>query len=359
VPTADKLPADVSLAASAGNDLYVAGMHQGIARITPDGRRAVAGSQLVGDAQRLYVACASRVRCYAVTDGPRAWLTDGDSYQSTRLGEPESATPLALASDAQGTTFAIARDGESTGLVITRLPAGLKAPVETDWQPLHKIALELPPKSTPIVSFAAVSGGNTLWLGLRVTGADGSDSGHGAVEIDLGNGHAVQHRPRRPNEKTPAEALPLPTSLTGILFDSGATYYASLSGVSRWQEGQLRTWNENDGLASESVHAIARGSDGAIWAATSQGLARFDGTNWLPLGATDLVTSGLARDGKGRVWVATAKGLRLLPPDAAGTDADPARAPVMVEGDMRDVEADRFGRIWAMSTSSIALVEPK
>ena len=33
--------------------------------------------------------CASAARCYVVTDGPRAWLTDGDSYQPTRLGEPE------------------------------------------------------------------------------------------------------------------------------------------------------------------------------------------------------------------------------------------------------------------------------
>jgi hypothetical protein len=359
VPTPDQLPADVTMAASAGNDLYVGCKRMGVARATADGPRYLPGSQLVGDARRLYVACASRVHCVVVTDGPRAWLTDGDRYQPTRLGEPETATPLALATDAQGTTYAIARDAESSALVITRLASGLRAPVETDWQPLPKIALDLPPKTTPTVSFAAVSAANTLWLGLRVTDADGIDTGYGAAEIELGNGHAVQHRPRRPGEKAPAEALPLPSSLTGILFDSGATYYASLSGVSRWQEGQLRTWNENDGLASESVHAIARGSDGAVWAATSGGLARFDGQNWLPLGTTELATRGLARDGKGRIWVATSKGLRALPPDAAGTGADPALAPIVVPGDMRDVAVDKFGRIWAMSTTSIALVEPK
>ena len=68
---------------------------------------------------------------------------------------------------------------------------------------------------------------------------------------------------------------------------------------------------------------------------------------------------GLARDGKGRIWVATSKGLRALPPDAAGTGADPALAPIVVPGDMRDVAVDKFGRIWAMSTTSIALVDPK
>ncbi|HXU03180.1 MAG TPA: hypothetical protein VN903_19575 [Polyangia bacterium] len=358
VPTADKLAPDVTVAASAGNDLFVGSARMGVARATPDGPRYLAGSQLVGDAQRLYLACAARTRCYAVTEGPRAWLTDGATYQTTRLGEPEAATPLALVTDAQGTIYAVAREAESPGLVITRLAPGVRAPVETDWQPLHKIALELPAKSAPTVSFAAVSGANTMWLGLRVTGADGADSGFGAVEIELGNGHAVQHRPYGANEHAAPESLPLPSSLTGILFDSGATYYASLAGVSRWQEGQLRTWSENDGLASEMVHAIARGSDGAIWAATSEGVARFDGQNWLPLGTTALATRGLAKDGAGRIWVATGKGLRVLPADAAG-GTDPGVAPVIVEGDMRDVAADRFGRIWGMSTSAIALVEAK
>jgi hypothetical protein len=31
--------------------------------------------------------------------------------------------------------------------------------------------------------------------------------------------------------------------------------------------------------------------------------------------------------------------------------------PTVLAGDMRDVAADRFGRIWAMSTTSIALVQ--
>ena len=171
----------------------------------------------------------------------------------------------------------------------------------------------------------------------------------------LGRIHAISEKVKEARV-VPASFAVLPEGgLAEMVYDpeSGRTTFAV------WQEGQLRTWNENDGLASESVHGIGRGSDGAIWAATSQGIARFDGTNWLPLGTTELLTTGLARDGKGRLWVATAKGLRALPPDAAGTDADPARAPVMVEGDMRDVATDRFGRIWAMSTTSIALVEPK
>ena len=83
------------------------------------------------------------------------------------------------------------------------------------------------------------------------------------------------------------------------------------------------------------------------------------GQNWRPLGTTELVTRGLATDGTGRVWIATGKGLRMLPAGAAAPAADPGAAPVVLAGDMRDVATDRFGRIWAMSTSSIALVEAK
>ena len=159
-------------------------------------------------------------RCYVVTDGPRAWLTDGDSYQPTRLGEPEAATPLALASDAQGTTFAIARDAESNGLVITRLPrrpAGARR---------DRLAAAAQGRARAAAQDHAdrcrsrpSRAGTRCGSACASTGEDGNDSGYGAVEIDLGNGHAVQHRPRRANEKVPAEALPLPTSLTGILFD--------------------------------------------------------------------------------------------------------------------------------------------
>ena len=354
IPTGDKLPPDVTVAAAGGDELVVGSAHMGAARAGRNvdaGPRFIPGSQLVGDASRLFLACVSRARCYAITGGPRAWLTDGDRYEETRVGEPAEAVPLALTSDAQGGVYAIAAEPPPGGLAIMKYAAA-GAGGKPDWQNLHKVALELPAKTAARVSFAAISPANTLWIGLRAVSGDGRDVGIGAMEIELGNGHAVQHGPQK--GKRAAEALPLAASLTGILFDSGATYYASLAGVSRFQEGQLRSWNENEGLASELVHAIARGPDGAIWAATSEGLARFDGKDWRPLGSTELAVRGLAIDGKSRAWVATSKGLRML------TGAtDPAAARVIVPGEMRDVVADRFGRVWAMSNTSIAFVDEK
>ena len=47
-------------------------------RAPTPGARIIAGSELVGDAERFTVACARTMRCLVVTDGPHAWQTDGD-----------------------------------------------------------------------------------------------------------------------------------------------------------------------------------------------------------------------------------------------------------------------------------------
>ncbi len=188
-----------------------------------------------------------------------------------------------------------------------------------------------------------------LGLGRR------DDVGYGAIEIDLQTGLSVQHRPRGPGETAPVEALPLPADLNGVLFDSGAIWFASLSGVARFQQGQLSTWGEAEGLASELCWGLARDSEGAIWAATSEGIARFDGKSWHPAAGAKLAVHGLATDDAGWLWAATAKGLRIA---GRGAAAAVDGAPVIIPDDMRDLARDGFGRLWALSASSIGLVSP-
>jgi hypothetical protein len=255
------------------------------------------------------VACASRVRCYVVTDGPRAWLTDGDSYQPTRLGEPEARA--AGAGDRRAGDDVRDRARRRRGGPDHHAARGRRA--RARGERLAAAAQDRARAAAQDDADGVVRGGvgaNTLWLGLRVTGADGATAATARSRSSSATATPCSTGRGAPARRCPPRRCRCASSLTGILFDSGATYYASLAGVSRWQEGQLRTWNENDGLASELVHAIARGSDGAIWAATSEGLARFDGQNWRPLGTTALVTRGLAHDGKGASGSRTGKGLR-------------------------------------------------
>jgi hypothetical protein len=350
VPIAEILPASVTAVAVGGGELYAGSAHLGVAQAAPGRPHLLDGAELVGDADRFSVACETAARCLVVTDGPHAWLTDGDRYQKASVGEAPGAAVVAIASDAQGSLYAISAEPSFKGLVITKRAAG-----QDDWRPANRIALELPAHGAPQASFAAISPTGTLWIGLRVAGGSGEAVGYGAVEVDLQTGLTVQHRPRREGEAAAVEALPLPADLTGILFADGATWFASLAGVSRFQEGQFRSWGESDGLPSELCWSVARGSDGTIWAATSEGLARWDGQTWHPAATATGAARGLATDDRGQLWVATSKGLRVLPP---GT-TDLSAASVVVAGDMRDLARDRFGRLWALSSSSIALIEER
>jgi hypothetical protein len=354
VPTNQALPPGVTSVAVDGQDLFCGSVARGVARAEAGRPHYFDGAELVGDANRFSVACEIPTRCLIVTDGPRAWQTDGDRYVSTGLGSAPDATVLGFASDSQGGLYAMFADPRADprfkGLAINR-----RAPGQDAWQPWKRIPLELPARGTPKLSFAEVSPSGVLWLGLRVADANGDDVGYGAAEIDLQTGVAVQHRPRRPGEAAAPEALPLPADLTGILFAGGATWYASLAGVYRFADGQLANWGESDGLPSDLVWSVGRDGDGTIWAATSEGLARWDGKSWHPAAGAVGATRGLAADDRGRLWVATANGLRILPP--GGTDL--SSATVLVEGDMRDLVRDRFGRIWALSSDGIAFVTPR
>jgi ligand-binding sensor domain-containing protein len=104
------------------------------------------------------------------------------------------------------------------------------------------------------------------------------------------------------------------------------------------------------------VHGLARGAADTLWAATSEGLARFDGTAWRPFGSDEesvVACRAIARDGAGDLWVATAKGLRRLTPADVSAGRDGA---TVLAGDVRDVRFDRFGRAWALSSSALALI---
>jgi hypothetical protein len=148
--------------AAPGGALYFGTEHMGVARGAPERAQFLSGSSLVGDAERLYVACASPRRCFVVTEGPRAWVTDGDGYAETRVGEGEDAGVVAVAGDASGAIYALAAEPRFAGLVVTRRPPG-----DTDaWQPFARVPLALPVPGAPAVSLAAVSPEGVLWVGV-------------------------------------------------------------------------------------------------------------------------------------------------------------------------------------------------
>ncbi len=348
VPVDLSVPPGVTVTAAVAGEIYCGTADLGVAKAAPARPDYLHGSELVGDAEHFSVTCLAADRCLVVTEAGKAWRTDGAHYEKANLGQGPTARVLGVTADSHGTAYAVSSEPPWNALAISR-----REPVRDTWRPAARVAIDLPRHTTPQLSFLAVSPAGTLWAGLRAaTGED--DVGYGAVEVDLQTGISVQHHARRPGVPPPAEALPLPADLEDVLFDGGATWFASLSGVCRFQQGQLQSWGEAEGLPSELVWAIERAPDGTVVAATSEGLARFDGQTFRPFGGEKFPVHGLAADGRGTLWAATNKGLRAVP-IGGHWDRPLADAPEMVPGSLRDVAPDAFGRVWALTVNAVAL----
>lgn len=108
------------------------------------------------------------------------------------------------------------------------------------------------------------------------------------------------------------------------------------------------TWSLAEGLPQITVNAINRDTDGRVWIATENGLARFDGSTMEVFNTanTPALQSNwiktLLRDSQGRLWISTLKNLVLFDgkqfsdiADLAGTTsmAEDARGTLWLGGD--------------------------
>ena len=117
-------------------------------------------------------------------------------------------------------------------------------------------------------------------------------------------------------------------------------------------EFALDQWTTQHGLPQNSVTAIAQTPDGYLWVATFGGLARFDGTNFVPQERLDsagrhvdrIRALAVARDSA--LWIGTENGLlhyRNGVYRAYTTDDG------LPEDDIRSVHVDRAGVLWIVT----------
>jgi ligand-binding sensor domain-containing protein/signal transduction histidine kinase len=74
----------------------------------------------------------------------------------------------------------------------------------------------------------------------------------------------------------------------------------------------FRSWQREQGLPENYVRALAQTRDGYLWVASDEGVCRFDGVNFYPLGLPEGFQSGPVRvlfgDRRGALWIGTADG---------------------------------------------------
>ncbi len=102
--------------------------------------------------------------------------------------------------------------------------------------------------------------------------------------------------------------------LLSISLLSGSRQAFALDPQRELSQFAQEVWSTENGLPQNTVHAILQTSDGYIWIATEEGLARFDGIsftvfdkrNTAELKSNDI--RALAEDSHGALWIGTADG---------------------------------------------------
>lgn len=92
----------------------------------------------------------------------------------------------------------------------------------------------------------------------------------------------------------------------------GAVWAATAGGAARFDDGEWVLWRTGQGPAGR-IRAVATGEDGSVWVATTTGVARYDGKAWTRWAADEGLADDEAVDvvvaGDGEVWAATPRGV--------------------------------------------------
>jgi signal transduction histidine kinase len=138
----------------------------------------------------------------------------------------------------------------------------------------------------------------------------------------------------------------------------GALWAGTLSaGVSRFDGNSFKTYTTADGLASNTVASIAEDSSGAMWFATPNGLSSLSKDRWstytLEHNLPSVQVNTLLVDSRGALWVGTAKGLALLEHSSIVTIP---KIPSSLKEQILGITEDRSGSFWIATASRVVRV---
>jgi len=141
-----------------------------------------------------------------------------------------------------------------------------------------------------------------------------------------------------------AEGLPTRWCRASLVDREGNLWVASTTLFRMLDRGQVRSFQERDGLPSDLVWCLHRDQQGRLWAGTNSGLAWLGPKGWHLLPGTEgLVVYFLAEDHQGNLWIAPSNHapLRLGPGQARASEA-----PLGLKTTLRALYRDHEGGLW-------------
>lgn len=90
----------------------------------------------------------------------------------------------------------------------------------------------------------------------------------------------------------------------------GVLWLGTYGGLTRYADGQFKTYTTADGLSHDTVLAISAARDGGLWIGTNSGLNRFKDGRFTVYTMKDGLSSDYVRavseDSQGRLWAGAA-----------------------------------------------------
>lgn len=145
-----------------------------------------------------------------------------------------------------------------------------------------------------------------------------------------------------------------------VLSDGRSVWAATAGGVVQWGaagDSFRQFLAPQDGLRSNSVHDLALGTDGTLWAATGGGLSRYAGPNWATLntgvpGVLQGDFRAVAVDSDGNTWAGTQDGTVY----AVWAKAIPQVVHSAPGQPITDIALDALGRRWIASWLGVTVL---
>lgn len=164
---------------------------------------------------------------------------------------------------------------------------------------------------------------------------------------------------RRTSRRDKCSALPLKLLIPVLLLcaASAGGLDPRLSSV----DFARRAWQTDSGLPQNTVHSVTQTTDGYVWVATEEGLARFDGLSFrifdrqnTPALKSNDVRALLASRKSEDLWVCTAAGVARL---SKGVWRTYTTADGLASDDVASAYEDRAGVVWFATSGGLSRYE--
>ena len=289
-----------------------------------------------GDRDRLALGCNAKA-CYFVGGGGRLYrLASGE--RSVKPQEPGPDRVLWMTNDPGGDLVALVA-AEGQGRVrLCLFEEGRLVP-----RRVQEIAV---PGGEPYVTFAGYSPGGDLWVRLSVRDAEGELANFGVAVLSASGGVTYHRAAPKKKKKTDDGSLPLPDEIRGAAFAADGTWLATLGGLVRIQGNQAVWLPREQAPVGDLCSDVAVGKDGAVWAASPDGVSRLSDGEWEVLsrdGPLARGASALQVDRDGAMLVGTPGGAFRW----HGSSGE--RIEGTVGSGVLDLAIDRDGRLWVLT----------